>query len=126
MNPYVLLGALLATASAAFYGGVQYEQAASTTAQRDVAVAYAGRIKEVVEQHDNDQTIIDTQHAQLVRMQHARLPKCPSSADQDGEAGILYGAADAAFEDLQSGDDEDFARCDQLNIDARRTNSALK
>lgn len=84
---------------------------------------HALMIKEADEQHDKDQTTLDTARTELNRLQHPNLPKCPSTGSQDVSAGILYAEQNAAFKELQRGDDEDFAKCDQLNIDAIRLNT---
>ena len=49
-----------------------------------------------------------------------------SGKDSNGRAGILSEETDTAFAELQRGDNEDFARCDQLNLDAIQANESVK
>jgi hypothetical protein len=129
INPWVIVGvlaALLLAAGGGYVKGLADNEATHVEAQRDGLLAYAERIKEVLE---NDETIAATNadlRNQLARMQHPHLPVCGSAGSEDVYGGLLYREKDAAFAELQRGDDEDFAKCDDLNREAIRTNALLK
>jgi hypothetical protein len=129
MNPYAWLSAfvlLLASLAGSFYAGVKYEAGVTAISQNKGLEAFAKRIKEVMDNDDKTNALNAALHEQLTRMQHAHLPACPGAIDTSGAAGLLRAAQDAAFEELQRGDDEDFARCDILNSDATRTNALIR
>jgi len=98
---------------------------------QQLALIHADKIRLAEEQHAADQITITRLGNQLSRVQvHLARNDCGSvsggnqtAADQNGRAELFYEAADAAFANLQRGDDEDFQRCDQLNIDAIEVNA---
>jgi len=96
---------------------------------RKASIAVAKR-KSAEETHAKDQLTINNlrDHNQRLRLDQI----CSSTVQQSGatgedpdrRTGVLSEAAEAAFAELQRGIDEDFARCDQLNIDARQVNAS--
>ena len=78
------------------------------------------------EQHDKDQLIINSLRDRIKRLRNVHIPviKCGpnDSADQDGRARLLSEKIDRALGEVREGDGVDSARCDQLNIDAIRSN----
>ncbi|HEY6021540.1 MAG TPA: hypothetical protein VIY48_17065 [Candidatus Paceibacterota bacterium] len=150
MNPYVKMAIagslfLLGALSSWYFTSDHYQK---VIAENQVAVdkAYQKQLEEnqklaaenaalrksAEEEHASNQLVINDLSHQLSRV-HIHIPNCsqvPGTSvpgqGEDGKTWILSGKADAAFEELQRGDDEDFARCDQLNIDAIRLNASLK
>ena len=95
-------------------------------AQADALVAYAARLKLAQEQHDEDQAVIDDLHAAAGRVR-IHLSVCPGNAagqNPDGSAGLLPDRVDQRFAEFQARVGRLITRCDQLNIDAIRANSA--
>ena len=105
--------------------------------QKDQAeiLAYVETIKTSGEQHDIDQSIIDSLHDSIEHNNGLRIhiPSCLTSAgDTQTPTGsssisrILPDAVDAAFADFQIATGKLIESCDQLNIDAIRLNSEMK
>lgn len=96
-------------------------------AQKAALAAYAQQLTLAEAQHDKDQALIDHLHTAAGRVR-IHLPACPghaaaTAAHPDGTGGLFPASVDrsfAAFQDEVSGI---IARCDQLNIDARRANA---
>ena len=101
------------------------------TKNQAVILAYTETIKAAGAQHDKNQTIIAGLHDQLNRM-HVHIPTCSlpgateTGADSSGDNGVLSNAVDAEFGKLQESVNRLVERCDQLNIDAIRTNAEVK
>ena len=83
---------------------------------RDTAIAYAEEIKNKEEQHDKDQTTINTLRTKLDGMQHIPVTTC--EAYRSGTSGVFLKQLDEAFGHLQEGVKLLVGKCDQLNIDA--------
>jgi len=91
--------------------------------------AYISKLQKAEDERDKQNDIIHHLTGDLARVRIKGI--CGSTVpglskagtDQDGRAGLLSEKADRAFEELQRGDNADFARCDQLNIDAIRANA---
>ncbi len=97
-------------------------------AERDALLAYADQVKHAQEQHDHDQTTIDTL-ADDARRVRIHLPACPGAAARpgpgaDGAAGVFSAGVDQRFAEFQQRVGGLIRRCDQLNIDAMRANAA--
>ena len=93
--------------------------------ERNALIEYAAKIKQAGEQHDEDQATI-TRLAADARRVRIHIPTCPTaSEDQNGEAGVLSGRVDDLFGELQARTTDLIQRCDQLNIDAIRTNHEI-
>jgi hypothetical protein len=97
-------------------------------AQRDALLAYAAKVKQAQEQHDHDQTTLDTL-ADDARRVRIHLPACAaaaagSGAGADGAAGVFSARVDQRFAEFQQRVGGLIRRCDQLNIDAMRANAA--
>jgi len=128
MNPYIILAVvvgLVASHTGAYFKGRHDESMQQVEQQRDGLLAYAERIKQGEVQHDADQATINRLTTDLGRVR-VHIPTCSAGAGQDGGAGVFSEATDRAFESLRVGDDQDFQRCDQLNIDAIRLNKNLE
>jgi hypothetical protein len=96
-------------------------------AQREALIAYANRITQAQEQHDHDQVLIDHLHddADSVRIHlSAACNSASAGTNSDGGAGLLQSRVDQLFADFQHRVGSLIARCDQLNIDAIRANTA--
>lgn len=97
-------------------------------AQKTALLAYANRITQAQEQHDHDQAAIDDL-SQRARGMRLHLPACgdtaAAGADPDGGSRLLSKRVDEGFGRLQDRAGQLLARCDQLNIDARRLNGEL-
>jgi len=99
--------------------------------QQKLAGIRAEKSRLAEEQHATDQLSINRLagdlnglRVKLARISCGTLPRTDeNTANQDRGTGLLYEAADTAFANLQRGDDEDFQRCDQLNIDATQVNA---
>jgi hypothetical protein len=108
----------------------------STAVQTQLLADQQALVDEVVkrktaeENHAKDQLIVNSLRNNIERLQLNKI--CSSalqesraaSEDPDRATGLLSAAAEAAFTELQRGIDEDLARCDQLNIDARKINAS--
>jgi len=127
MSPYIILAVVLTVTAAAGGGyakGRHDESMVQVEQQRDGLLAYAERIKQGEVQHDADQDRINRLTADLGRVR-VHIPACPTSTDQSGVAGVFSDRVDEEFGRLQARAGELFQRCDQLNIDAIRLNSAI-
>lgn len=113
------------------------QEAVITQQQKDQAdiLAYAESLKTAGEQHDVNQSIIDSLHDHIEHDNGLRIhiPDCAAStsvakATVGGNAasGVLPDTVDAAFADLQSAGGRLIKSCDQENIDAIRLNSEVK
>jgi len=93
--------------------------------QKAALIAYADKLKQAEEQHDQDQVTIDDLHDAADRVR-IHLPACPgnavSGANSGGAAGLLPNRVDQLFAEFQTRVDGLIRRCDQLNIDAIRAN----
>ena len=93
--------------------------------QNAALTAYADKLKQAQEQHDEDQATIDDLHDAAVRVR-IHLPACPGNGapgqNPDGAAGLLPNRVDQLFAEFQARVGGLVRRCDQLNIDAIRAN----
>lgn len=126
------IGGVLALA-AALFGAFKYienigyerckteQQAANLKAITE----YAIRLKKAEEDRDAKQSIIDDLAAKS-RSVRIHLPVCgnnPAPTNQNGGTGTLPNRVDEGFAELQSRAGELFKRCDELNLDAIRSNA---
>ena len=87
--------------------------------------------KKAVEDHDQNQTIIDSLRSELGRVR-VRVPSCTVPAitesipDKNGRSRALPESTQIAFDEFRQGLESDAARCDAMNIDAIRLNSEIK
>lgn len=89
--------------------------------------ALNAKINQAQEQHDHDQVTIDTLADDARRLRIHLPTACDAAAagaDPDRAARLLSDRVDASFAELQDRAGRLFTRCDQLNIDAIRANSA--
>ena len=89
------------------------------------------QIKEGDTQHGQDQVLINNLTGELARAN--RMPihiptRCDGNteggSDTDGGSGIFSEAIDSALAEVREEDGRDSQRCDQINIDAIRSNTA--
>ncbi len=95
-------------------------------AQQAALIAYAEKIRQAEDQHDQDQNTIDSLAADARRLR-IHLPACPGAQggpDQNGAAGAFSAGVDQRFREFQERVGSLVARCDQLNIDAIRVNKS--
>jgi len=86
---------------------------------------FAKRLKAAEEQRDENQTTIDRLVTQS-RSVRVHLPVCANNGtpkDQNGGTGALSNRVDESFARLQDRGTELFKRCDELNLDAIKTNA---
>jgi hypothetical protein len=113
------------------------QKAVITQQQKDQVdiLAYAESLKTAGEQHDVNQSIIDSLHDHIEHDNGLRIhiPGCSASAGVaktavggNAASGVLPDTVDAAFADLQGAAGQLIKRCDQLNVDAIRLNSEVK
>lgn len=104
---------------------IQLETAVAVQAE---LFAAAAKTKKSEEQHAQYQLVINSLTAKLNQRVRIHIPVCASrpqdSEDQHREARALSERVDAAFGRLQTGATQLFSRCDQLNIDAIKSNEA--
>jgi hypothetical protein len=104
------------------------DKLARDQAQQLALADYANKLKLAETQHDQDQAVIDKLHDDAGRVR-IHLPACPGNAqaraDPHGATGPLPDRVDQLFADFQERVGGLIARCDQLNIDARRMNKEL-
>jgi hypothetical protein len=88
------------------------------------------KIKQGDEQYAKDQATINFLASESGSVQvHIPTPSCrntQSSPDTSAASGVFSAAVDAAFKRLQDGISKIIQQCDQLNIDARKSNEANK
>lgn len=91
---------------------------------------YQKVVQQAEVEHEKQNDINSTLTEQLKRLRvnkicSSSLPgSTEASLDQNGRAGLFSEKENRAFEQLQQGDNADFARCDKLNIDARLFNAS--
>lgn len=144
------LAGIAAALVAAFVGGCETQKGIEAKAKlelseqhqretakivQDWAANMAAATKRMIDaevKRDENQSLIDKLHADSRVRIH--IPVCPPAgtaadaearAGEDGAAGTLSERVDAAFEKFQSGTGDLVYRCDRLNIDAIRLNSAM-
>jgi hypothetical protein len=93
--------------------------------------AKAALIQKGVDQHEKDQLVINRLHNDVSGLQvtgicRSTLPSTNQASEgTDAAGGVLSSRVDEEFARLQKRTDELIQRCDQLNIDAIRLNSAF-
>ena len=100
------------------------EKLQQACAQKAALLAYAEKIQQAEDQHDQDQNTIDRLAADARRVR-IHLPACPTTGpDQNGAAGAFSAGVDRRFAEFQERVGSLVTRCDQLNIDAIRVNKS--
>jgi hypothetical protein len=93
---------------------------------RDIIIQYAEVIKKGIIQHDKDQVAVTRMSRKLSELQNIHIPlTCGSTADRSGGSELFSKRVDEAFNNLRKGGNLLFSKCDQLNIDAIRSNHAI-
>lgn len=89
--------------------------------------AYQMRLKKAEEERDAKQVMVDRLAADVRRLR-IHLPTCPdgTSENQNGGTGAFSDGVDESFARLQERTTELIRRCDELNLDAIKTNAAAK
>lgn len=108
--------------------GIKIERTKWEQSQNEALISYAKTIKEGEEQHDKDQMVIDGLNTKLNSLPKLHFPintSCPNGTSKDSNtgAGTLSKRVDEAFGNLQTGVSSLIKQCDQLNIDAIRSNA---
>jgi len=96
-------------------------------ANKDATAEKIAKIQEGSAQHDKDQALITFLRNESGSVRIHIPSHCPdpqSKTDSDGGARLFSDQIDAALAEVRESDRIDAFRCDQLNIDARQSNTA--